>query len=180
MRERAVSDYSGKFPLHVYPCHKDNPAFQCMKLVPCWDQNVFLYRVFFSVLCRQYKVFLTVSTLLNAITFAFLKQNFIFTYGFTVKLHYPWLRVLQLSIACWQLSPDEFAELDSLEDLQLGHNQLTSLNGSLAPLRSLRCLNLTSNLLQEFSLQEIQGLRRLRIIDLSYNKISHLSGRMEV
>jgi Leucine-rich repeat (LRR) protein len=78
------------------------------------------------------------------------------------------------------LSPDEFTELDSLEDLQLGHNQLTSLNRSLTPLRSLRCLNLTNNLLQEFSFQEIQGLRRLRIIDLSYNKISHLSGRMEV
>jgi Leucine-rich repeat (LRR) protein len=76
--------------------------------------------------------------------------------------------------------PDEFIELDSLEDLQLGHNQLISLNGSLAPLRSLRCLNLTNNLLQEFSLKEIQGLRRLMIIDLSYNKISHLSGRMEV
>lgn len=132
------------------------------------------------MLCHQYKVFLIAATLLNAITFAFLKHSFIFTYGFTVKLHYPWLMVLHLSIACWQLSPDEFTELDSLEDLQLGHNQLTSLNGSLAPLRSLRCLNLTSNLLQEFSLQEIQGLRRLRIIDLSYNKISHLSGRMEV
>ncbi|KDR18629.1 Podocan-like protein 1 [Zootermopsis nevadensis] len=74
---------------------------------------------------------------------------------------------------------NEFTELDSLEDLQLGHNQLISLNGSLAPLRSLRCLNLTNNLLQEFSLQDIQGLKRLRIIDLSYNKISHLSGRME-
>ena len=43
----------------------------------------------FSVLCRQYKVFLIASTLLNAITFAFLKHSFISTYGFTVKLHYP-------------------------------------------------------------------------------------------
>jgi Leucine-rich repeat (LRR) protein len=90
------------------------------------------------------------------------------------------LKLSHLLIVYLQLSPDEFTELDSLEDLQLGHNQLTSLNGSLAPLHSLRCLNVTNNLLQEFSLQEIRGLRRLRIIDLSYNKVSHLSGRMEV
>ena len=78
------------------------------------------------------------------------------------------------------MSQDEFNDLDSLEDLQLGHNQLTSLNGSLAPLRSLRCLNLTNNLFEEFSLQEIRGLRRLRIIDLSHNRVSRLSGQMEV
>ena len=83
-------------------------------------------------------------------------------------------------IPLFQLSPDEFNELDSLEDLQLGHNQLTSLNGSLATLRSLRCLILTNNLFEEFSLQEIRGLRRLRIIDLSFNRVSRLDGQMEV
>lgn len=62
----------------------------------------------------------------------------------------------------------------------MGYNNLTVLNGSLAPLRSLRCVNLTHNALTEFSLQEIRGLRRLRVVDLSNNKISKLVGRMEV
>jgi Leucine-rich repeat (LRR) protein len=132
------------------------------------------------------------SFLLNAVTFSCLHTkriqcqiwNICDTYqctsSITIKLKCSCSMIPHLSSVCLQLLSDEFTELDSLEDLQLGHNQLISLNGSLAPLRSLRCLNLTNNLLQEFSLQDIQGLRRLRIIDLSYNKISHLSGRMEV
>nr|CAD7598643.1 unnamed protein product [Timema genevievae] len=78
-----------------------------------------------------------------------------------------------------RLSEDDFMELENLEDLQLGNNLLPSLNGSLLPLRSLRYLNLSHNLLEEFSLQEIRGLRRIRILDLSDNRISRLSGRME-
>lgn len=79
-----------------------------------------------------------------------------------------------------QLAEDDFAEAERLEFLQLGFNQLTSLNSSLLPLRNLRFLNITHNLLPEFSLQDIRGLRYLNIVDLSYNKIAKLKGRMEV
>lgn len=32
----------------------------------------------------------------------------------------------------------------------------------------------------EFSLQEIKGLKRISVIDLSHNRISHVTGNMEV
>lgn len=80
----------------------------------------------------------------------------------------------------FQLATNEFAEAESLQFLQLGYNKLTSLNGSLLPLRALRFLNLTHNQLVEFSMQEIKGLRKLMIVDLSYNRITKLTGRMEV
>lgn len=67
-----------------------------------------------------------------------------------------------------------------LADLDIGYNQLRSLNGSLRALRSLRYLNLTHNFLTEFSLQEIKGLRGLAVIDLSHNKITKISGNIEV
>lgn len=79
-----------------------------------------------------------------------------------------------------QLAENEFLETEMLQDLQLGHNFITSLNNSLLPLRSLRCVNLTHNLLTEFSLQEIRGLPMLSIVDASHNRISKLGGRMEV
>ena len=47
-RERAVSDYSGKFLLHVYPCHTDNNPFQYLKLVPL--KYFFRGLIFFSAL----------------------------------------------------------------------------------------------------------------------------------
>lgn len=62
----------------------------------------------------------------------------------------------------------------------MGYNLIPALNSSLLPLRSLKELNLTHNELREFSLQDIRGLRQLRLVDLSHNKISKLSGRMEV
>lgn len=76
-----------------------------------------------------------------------------------------------------------------LEDLELGHNSLRSLGGhdivnddgtvsttnsALYPLKSLKCLNLTNNDLREFSFSSIRGLRELRLLDLSNNKISKL------
>nr|CAD7454215.1 unnamed protein product [Timema tahoe] len=93
------------------------------------------------------------------------------------QIMYPYAEQRDLQKTC--LSEDDFTELENLEDLQLGNNLLPSLNGSLLPLRSLRYLNLSHNLLEEFSLQEIRGLRRIRILDLSDNRISRLSGRME-
>ena len=74
-----------------------------------------------------------------------------------------------------------------LEDLELGHNSLKSIGGeggvnsdgtpansALYPLKSLKCLNLTHNSLAEFSFGSIRGLRELRVLDLSSNKISRL------
>lgn len=80
----------------------------------------------------------------------------------------------------FQLAEDEFAEADKLADLDIAYNQLKSLNGSLRSLKNLRYLNLTHNLLTEFSLQEIKGLKELSVIDLSQNKISFITGKMEV
>lgn len=79
-----------------------------------------------------------------------------------------------------QLAEDEFAEAEILAYLDISYNQIKSLNGSLRSLKSLRYLNLTHNYLTEFSLQEIKGLKKLDVIDLSHNKISHITGNMEV
>lgn len=89
-------------------------------------------------------------------------------------------KLVTLKNALFQLAEDEFAEADILADLDIAYNQLKSLNGSLRHLKNLRYLNLTHNLLTEFSLQEIKGLKRLSVIDLSQNKISFITGKMEV
>ncbi|KAH0955234.1 hypothetical protein HN011_011817 [Eciton burchellii] len=94
------------------------------------------------------------------------------------------LKFLELSYnELQELNADDFLEAEMLEDLQLGHNSLKSLgsadgdgNGSssLYPLRSLKCLNLTHNELREFSLASLRGLRELRLLDLSSNRIAKL------
>lgn len=63
-----------------------------------------------------------------------------------------------------------------MESLILGHNKIPAINGSLTNLVSLNFVNLTYNLLEEFSFQEIIGLQELRGIDLSHNKISRVIG----
>ena len=67
-----------------------------------------------------------------------------------------------------------------LADLQLGHNLITNLNGSILPLRNLTGLNLNHNRIRVFDLKEIQGLKELQTLDLSYNGIHTIIGRMEV
>ncbi|OXU20561.1 hypothetical protein TSAR_011477 [Trichomalopsis sarcophagae] len=99
------------------------------------------------------------------------------------------LKFLELSYNDLQvLTEDDFLEAEMLEDLELGHNKLTSLGGdgnvntdgattansALYPLKSLKCLNLTHNELSEFSFSSIRGLRELRMLDLSSNKIGRL------
>lgn len=79
-----------------------------------------------------------------------------------------------------QLTKDDFTEAEKLAELDIAYNELKYLNGSLRSLKSLRYLNLTHNYMTEFSLQEIKGLRRLSVIDLSHNQISLLTGSLEV
>ncbi|XP_043278721.1 insulin-like growth factor-binding protein complex acid labile subunit [Venturia canescens] len=87
-----------------------------------------------------------------------------------------------------ELNEEDFVEAELLEDLELGHNSLKSLGGAggrthadgsasnsaLWPLRSLKCLNLTHNELDEFSFVSVRGLRELRLLDLSNNRIARL------
>ncbi|XP_032668461.1 protein artichoke isoform X2 [Odontomachus brunneus] len=94
------------------------------------------------------------------------------------------LKFLELSYnELQELNADDFIEAEMLEDLELGHNSLKSLGGAdgdgngssaLYPLRSLKCLNLTHNELREFSLTSLRGLRELRLLDLSNNRIARL------
>lgn len=87
---------------------------------------------------------------------------------------------MHATFVIFQLTEDEFTEAEKLAELDIAYNQLKTLNGSLRSLKSLRYLNLTHNFMTEFSLQEIKGLKRLSVIDLSYNKISLITGNMEV
>ncbi|XP_019873483.2 insulin-like growth factor-binding protein complex acid labile subunit isoform X2 [Aethina tumida] len=73
------------------------------------------------------------------------------------------------------ITEDDFAETEMLESIILSNNQLTTLNNSLTNLKKLKYLNITYNLLTEFSFQDIVGLE-LDTIDLSHNKISKLIG----
>ncbi|XP_017893041.1 platelet glycoprotein V [Ceratina calcarata] len=98
------------------------------------------------------------------------------------------LKFLELSYNDLQeLTEEDFVEAEMLEELQIGHNSLKSLGGAgggngdgnggnsvLYPLRSLKCLNLTHNELTDFSFASLRGLRELRLLDLSNNKIAHL------
>lgn len=85
------------------------------------------------------------------------------------------------------MTEEDFIEAEMLEDLELGHNSLKSLGGGvgangdgsggnsvLYPLRSLKSLNLTHNELREFSFASLRGLRELRLLDLSNNRIARL------
>lgn len=76
------------------------------------------------------------------------------------------------------LAQDEFLEA-GIHELDLSKNNIKSINGSLLTLKHMRNCNFSRNLLSEFSLNEIRGLRALQLIDLSYNRIEKLTGRME-
>lgn len=75
---------------------------------------------------------------------------------------------------------NEFQDATKIEVIELNHNRIKHLNKSLLPLIHLTEINLSNNNLTEFSLTEIKGLKELKLIDLSHNKISKLSGHSEV
>lgn len=75
------------------------------------------------------------------------------------------------------LAQDEFLKSENIDELQLASNQILSLNKSLLYVTNLRFVNLSHNLLREFSMHEIYGLMKLRFLDLSHNRIEKLTGR---
>lgn len=79
-----------------------------------------------------------------------------------------------------QLASDEFEGATMIEVLELSNNYIKNLNHSLLPLTQLSEINLSYNNMTEFSFGEIKGLRGLKVVDLSHNKISRLSGHSEV
>lgn len=76
------------------------------------------------------------------------------------------------------LASDEFAGT-AIEELDLANNYIKSINGSLVTLREMRYCNLSRNLLSEFSLNDIRRLYSLQVIDLSFNRIERITGRLE-
>lgn len=77
------------------------------------------------------------------------------------------------------LAEDEFLETVNIEEINLSFNLLQSLNKSLLPITNLKGANFSVNFIREFSLQEIYGLMKLQYLDLSYNRIEKLTGRID-
>lgn len=67
-----------------------------------------------------------------------------------------------------------------IEVLELSNNCIKHLNKSLLPLTQLSEINLSYNNISEFTFGEIKGLKGLKLVDLSHNKISKLGGHTEV
>lgn len=70
----------------------------------------------------------------------------------------------------------------SIQDLQLQHNELRTLEGSLfVGMRELQRLNLSHNALgPTIGPQDLRGLDALRILDLSHNELTTLEDTSEV
>lgn len=77
------------------------------------------------------------------------------------------------------LAQDEFLNATGLFELDLANNFIRALNNSLLPLGRVRICNFSRNQLTEFSLNDVRGLRDLQVMDLSYNRIEQISGRLE-
>ncbi|MCP6484300.1 hypothetical protein NL492_26145, partial [Klebsiella pneumoniae] len=67
-----------------------------------------------------------------------------------------------------------------IEVLEPSNNCIRHLNNSLLPLTQLSEINLSYNNMTEFSLAEIKGLKELKLVDLSHNRISKLSGHSDI
>lgn len=78
------------------------------------------------------------------------------------------------------MASDEFKEATMIEVLELSNNNIKYLNKSLLPLTQLSEINLSFNNITEFSLAEIKGLKELKLVDLSHNKINKLGGHSDV
>lgn len=77
------------------------------------------------------------------------------------------------------LAEDEFLKSENIDEINLSANLIPTLNKSLQYITNLRFVNMSGNLLREFSMKEIYGLMKLRHLDLSNNRIEKLTGRIE-
>lgn len=77
------------------------------------------------------------------------------------------------------LAEDEFLKSENIDEILLSSNLIPSLNKSLLYITNLRIANISGNSLREFSMQEIYKLMKLRLLDLSFNRIEKLTGRHE-
>ena len=77
------------------------------------------------------------------------------------------------------LAVDEFLKSENIEEINLSHNLIPSLNSSLLSTTNLKTADFSFNLFREFSLQEIYGLKNLKMLDLSHNLIEKLTGRID-
>jgi Leucine-rich repeat (LRR) protein len=113
---------------------------------------------------------------LNAIYIDFNElESFDSVFAYATKLQLIWANNNKINY----IARDEFLEASAIDELNMSSNQIKSLNQSLLYIKSLRVANFSHNLLSEFSLEEVIGLRKLRMLDLSHNRIQTLSGHVE-
>lgn len=67
-----------------------------------------------------------------------------------------------------------------LTEIKLDNNELESLNGALSGLPELLRLNLSFNKLTHLSPDDLIGLDQLRLLDISYNRITTLEETSKV
>lgn len=103
-------------------------------------------------------------------------ESFDSAFAYATKLQLIWANNNKIN----SIARDEFIEASAIDELQMSSNQIRSLNHSLLHIKSLRNANFSHNLLPEFSLNEVIGLRKLRLLDLSYNRIQYLTGDVDV
>lgn len=72
------------------------------------------------------------------------------------------------------LAQDEFASCYQIDNLLMSCNHIRSLNSSLLPILKLKRANFSFNDMEEFSMGEIHGLRSLKFLVLSNNRIQRL------
>jgi Leucine-rich repeat (LRR) protein len=65
-------------------------------------------------------------------------------------------------------------------ELRLDHNLLQSLDGALMGVHGLQKLNLSNNLLDKISPDDLIGLENLRILDVSFNRLTTLEETSKV
>jgi Leucine-rich repeat (LRR) protein len=65
-------------------------------------------------------------------------------------------------------------------ELRLDHNLLQTLDGALMGVHGLQKLNLSNNLLEKISPDDLIGLEDLRILDISFNRLTTLEETSKV
>jgi len=69
---------------------------------------------------------------------------------------------------------------NKIVELRLDHNLLQTLDGALMGVHGLQKLNLSNNLLEKISPDDLIGLEDLRILDVSFNRLTTLEETSKV